>query len=48
MKSGDLHLRADAKMAASETLKALRAKDPTQAGIRSLELARRIKEEPAA
>jgi acetolactate synthase-1/2/3 large subunit len=47
MKSGDLHLRADAKLAAAETLKGLRAKGKTKASIRSPELARRIKEEPA-
>jgi thiamine pyrophosphate-dependent acetolactate synthase large subunit-like protein len=51
MKSGDLHLRADAKLAAAETLKALRtrlgAKGKGRADIRSAELARRIKEEPA-
>jgi acetolactate synthase-1/2/3 large subunit len=47
MKSGDLHLRADAKLAAAEALKALRAKGKTKASIRSPELARRIKDEPA-
>ena len=47
MKSGNLHLRADAKLAAAEILKALRGKGKTRASIRSPELARRIKEEPA-
>jgi thiamine pyrophosphate-dependent acetolactate synthase large subunit-like protein len=47
MKSGDLHLRADAKLAAAEVLKALRTKGKGRADIRSAELARRIKEEPA-
>jgi thiamine pyrophosphate-dependent acetolactate synthase large subunit-like protein len=47
MKSGDLHLRADARLAAAETLKALRARGNGRTGIRSAELARRIKEEPA-
>ena len=46
-KSGDLHLRADAKLAAAETLKTLRGKGGTQASIRSSELAHRIREEPA-
>jgi acetolactate synthase-1/2/3 large subunit len=47
MKAGDLHLRADAKLAAMETLKALRAKPNRAATIRSAELASRIKDEPA-
>ena len=47
MKSGDMHLRADAKLAAAETLKALRAKGKTKAAVRSPELAKRIKDEPA-
>ena len=47
MKSDDLHLRADAKLAAAETLKRLREKGKIKAGIRSPELARRIKDEPA-
>ncbi|MEX2034270.1 MAG: thiamine pyrophosphate-dependent enzyme, partial [Xanthobacteraceae bacterium] len=46
-KSGDLHLRADAKLAAAETLKTLRGKGGTQASIRSSELAHRIRQEPA-
>jgi len=47
MKSGDLHLRADAKLTAVEALKILREKGKTKSGIRSPELARRIKDEPA-
>ena len=47
MKSGDLHLRADAKLAAAEITKALRARGKTEASIRSPELAKRIKDMPA-
>jgi hypothetical protein len=47
MKSGDLHLRADARLASAELLKALRALGATKANVRSNELARRIGEEPA-
>ena len=43
MKSGDLHLAADAKLAAAAILRKL----PVRPEIRSPELARRIKEEPA-
>src|SRR5262249_53990593 len=45
MKSGDLHLAADAKLAAAAILRKLPVR--TAAEIRSPELARRIKEEPA-
>jgi thiamine pyrophosphate-dependent acetolactate synthase large subunit-like protein len=47
LKAADLYLRADAKLAAVETLKALRAKGRTSATVRTPELARRIREEPA-
>jgi len=47
MKSGDLHLAADAKLAAIAIGDALRARGKTTANIRSDELARRIKDEPA-
>jgi len=47
LKSADLYLRADAKFAAVAILEKLRKRGGTKAGIRSNELARRIKEEPA-
>jgi acetolactate synthase-1/2/3 large subunit len=47
MKAADLHLRADAKLAAAAALKKLRERGKTKAAIRSAELARRIKEAPA-
>jgi thiamine pyrophosphate-dependent acetolactate synthase large subunit-like protein len=47
LKAGDLHLQADAKLAAAALLARLRARGGTKASIRSAELARRIKEEPA-
>jgi thiamine pyrophosphate-dependent acetolactate synthase large subunit-like protein len=47
MKAADFYLRADAKLTAAETLKALRANGGGKAAVRSAELARRIKEEPA-
>jgi len=47
MKAADLYLRADAKLAAAAVLEALRARGKTNAGIRSAELARRIRDEPA-
>jgi acetolactate synthase I/II/III large subunit len=47
LKAADLYLRADAKLAAAAILKALRARGGAQASIRSEELARRIREEPA-
>ena len=47
MKAADLYLRADAKLAAIETLEQLRTRARGAASIRSPELARRIKEEPA-
>jgi thiamine pyrophosphate-dependent acetolactate synthase large subunit-like protein len=47
MKSGDLHLRSDAKLAAAEILKALKGKGAPKATIRTPELAQRIKDEPA-
>ena len=46
-KSGDLHLAADAKLAAAAILEKLPGGRRTAANIRSPELARRIKEEPA-
>jgi thiamine pyrophosphate-dependent acetolactate synthase large subunit-like protein len=46
-KSGDLHLHADAKLAAEAILKKLPLGTKTAANVRSAELARRIKEEPA-
>jgi acetolactate synthase I/II/III large subunit len=47
MKSGDLHLAADAKLTAIAIAEKLRARGKTAANVRSAELARRIKEEPA-
>src|SRR5712691_4733424 len=47
LKSADLYLRADAKLAAVAILEKLRARGKTNAGIRSAELARRIRDEPA-
>jgi acetolactate synthase I/II/III large subunit len=47
LKAGDLHLRADAKLAAAAVLERLRQRGRTNARIRSPELARRIREEPA-
>jgi acetolactate synthase-1/2/3 large subunit len=47
MKVADLHLRADAKLAAAALVKKLRERGKTKASIRTPELARRIKEEPA-
>ena len=47
MKAADLYLRADAKLAAAAVLEALRARGKTNASIRSAELARRIRDEPA-
>jgi len=47
MKSGDLHLAADAKLAAIAILEKLRTRGKTAADIRSDELARRIRDEPA-
>ena len=47
MKSGDQHLAADAKLAAAAIVEQLRARGKTAADIRSAELARRIKDEPA-
>jgi thiamine pyrophosphate-dependent acetolactate synthase large subunit-like protein len=47
MKSADLHLRADAKLAAAEALKRLRERGAVKANIRSSEVARRIRDEPA-
>jgi thiamine pyrophosphate-dependent acetolactate synthase large subunit-like protein len=47
MKAADLYLRADAQLAAAAMLDTLRKRGGTQASIRSSELARRIKEEPA-
>jgi thiamine pyrophosphate-dependent acetolactate synthase large subunit-like protein len=47
LKAGDLHLCADAKLAVAQALETLRARGGGSAGIRSPELARRIREEPA-
>jgi acetolactate synthase I/II/III large subunit len=47
MKSGDLHIAADAKVTAAAILDKLRVHGRTAADIRSGELARRIKEDPA-
>ena len=47
MKSGDLHINADAKLAAAAILNTLPPGAKTAANVRSSELARRIKEEPA-
>ncbi len=46
-KSGDLHLQADAKLAAAAIVKKLSARGSTAAAVRSQALARRISEEPA-
>ena len=47
LKTADLYLRADAKLAAAAALEVLRARGKTSASIRSAELARRIRDEPA-
>jgi thiamine pyrophosphate-dependent acetolactate synthase large subunit-like protein len=47
MKAGDLHLRADAKLTAVEALKKLKEKNGPKSGIRTPDLAKRIKDEPA-
>jgi acetolactate synthase I/II/III large subunit len=47
MKSGDLHLAADAKLAAAAIAEKLRTRGASAAGIRSPELARRIRDESA-
>jgi len=47
MKSADLHLRADAKLAAVAMREALRKHGSARTSIRTAELARRIKDEPA-
>ncbi|HEY6995741.1 MAG TPA: thiamine pyrophosphate-dependent enzyme, partial [Xanthobacteraceae bacterium] len=47
MQAADLYLRADAKAAAAAALAKLRARGATKASIRSAELARRIRDEPA-
>ncbi len=47
MRAADLYLRADAKLAAAGMLEKLRARGGTRASIRSPELARRIRDEPA-
>jgi thiamine pyrophosphate-dependent acetolactate synthase large subunit-like protein len=47
LKAGDLHLRADARLTATETLAKLKALGRKSAGVRSPELAKRIKELPA-
>jgi len=47
MKSGDLHLAADAKLAAAAILAKLPTSGRTAAAVRSPELAHRIRDEPA-
>jgi thiamine pyrophosphate-dependent acetolactate synthase large subunit-like protein len=47
MQAADLYLRADAKLAAAAALAKLRARGGVKASIRSAELARRIRDEPA-
>ncbi len=45
--AADIYMKADAKLTAVELLKAIKAGGKTAANIRSPELAKRIKEEPA-
>lgn len=47
VKTADLHLAADAKLAAKAAIEALRRRGATRARIRSAELARQIREEAA-
>jgi acetolactate synthase I/II/III large subunit len=47
MKAADLYLRADAKLAAAAALARLRARGGVKARVRSAEIARRIRDEPA-
>jgi acetolactate synthase I/II/III large subunit len=47
MTAADLYLRADAKLAAAEALKRLRERGGVKASIRSPDIARRIREQPA-
>ena len=47
LKAGDLHICADAKLTVAEVLRKFRARGGGNAVIRSPELARRIREEPA-
>jgi acetolactate synthase-1/2/3 large subunit len=47
MKAADLYLRADAKLAVAAALEKLRARGKVKANIRSADVARRIREEPA-
>jgi thiamine pyrophosphate-dependent acetolactate synthase large subunit-like protein len=47
MKAADLYLRADAKLAAAAALESLRARGGVKARVRSPEIARRIRDEPA-
>jgi acetolactate synthase-1/2/3 large subunit len=47
MKAGDLHLRADAKLATAELIKAFRTRAGGRSAVRSADLARRIREQPA-
>ena len=47
MKAADLYLRADARLAVQAAVKGLRAQGGGKAAIRTSELARRIREEPA-
>src|SRR5262249_15996618 len=47
VKPADLYLRADAKLAAAAALESLRARGGVKARVRSAEIARRIRDEPA-
>jgi len=47
LKAADLYLRADARLTAEALLRQLRERGPTKAAIRTPELERRIREEPA-
>ena len=47
LKAADLYLRADARLTAEAVLRQLRERGPTKAAIRTPELERRIREEPA-
>ena len=47
MKAADLYVRADAKLAAAAALARLRARGGVKARVRSAEIARRIRDEPA-
>ncbi|QDZ10250.1 thiamine pyrophosphate-binding protein [Devosia ginsengisoli] len=47
LEAADIYVKADAKLTATALLTALEKRGPTAASIRSAELARRIREEPA-